>query len=216
MTERDLAKQRRQSSPSGSGSFRHRSPDPVETGRVLRRVLLCLGIVTITLITVCAGGVKAYSISTQAMMPTLQFNDRILVDKLAYRWHPIERQEVVLFRRPGGSQTPSIMRVIGLPGETIEIRQKKVYINGRKLRDPHAHFRGLPNPGGELKSRDSLAPTRIPADQYYVLGDDRDDSYDSRFWGPVGRERICGVARTVIWSADETGVRWERIGRLRN
>src|SRR5437867_4141797 len=171
MTERDLAKQRCQSSPSGSGSFRHRSPDFVEIGRVLRRVFLCLGIVTITLITVCVGGVKAYSISTQAMMPTLQFNDRILVDKLAYRWHPIEWQEVVLFRRPGGSHTFSIMRVIGLPGETIEIRQKKVYINGRKLRDPHAHFRGLPNPGGELKSRDSLAPTRIPADQYYVLAD---------------------------------------------
>jgi signal peptidase I len=185
-------------------------------GRFLARhvwwgVLLCVGVVAMGLFARQWYGVKVYYVASRSMSPSLQLEDRILVDQIAYRSDAPERNDVVLFKRTAGSDTTSISRVIGLPSETIEIRQKKVYIDGRKLDEPHAHFQGLPNLSDYSKTRDALPPKRVPAGQYFLLGDNRDDSFDSRFCGPIPRERILGAVRTVLQSSDETGISWEPI-----
>lgn len=181
------------------------------TGRISARrvwwgLFLLLGVMTIALVASQWYGVKLYYVASRNMSPTLELNDRLLVDQMAYRSATLKRNDIVLVTRPGGSEIPTILRVIGLPGETIEIREKQVYINGRQLDDEHAHFRGLPIPDGEFKNRDLLPLARIPGGQYFLLGDNRDDSFDSRFWGPVARERIRGVVRRVLRTSNQTGI----------
>ncbi|TVQ98503.1 MAG: signal peptidase I [Desulfovibrionales bacterium] len=105
-----------------------------------------------------------------------------------------------------------IKRVVGLPGDIIEVREKQVLVNGRELEEPYAQFRDTRH---SIVPRDKLGPLRVPEGKYFVLGDNRDESLDSRFWGFVDRERIKGKAWRIYWSWDAgAGPRWERIGRL--
>lgn len=104
-----------------------------------------------------------------------------------------------------------IKRVIGLPGDIVEVREKQVLINGRELEEPYAQFRDASR---FIQPRDKLGPLRVPEDKFFVLGDNRDESLDSRFWGFVDRERIKGRAWRIYWSWEAgEGPRWERIGR---
>jgi len=103
-----------------------------------------------------------------------------------------------------------VKRVIGLPGETIELRRKRVFVDGQPLAEPYVQHVD-PN---VVPDRDDFAPHKIPSGTLFVLGDNRDDSNDSRFMGPVPIARVKGRARVLYWSSDSTGrVRWERIGR---
>ena len=176
--------------------------------------------------------VEAFRIPSGSMQPTLLIGDHLLVSKSAYGVKlpftdrvlaPVgepRRGDVVVFRFPGASD-PLIKRVIGLPGETIALRDKMVYINGKKLDDPwgrHADLRTLP-PG--VSSRDYFGPVTVPRNQYFVMGDNRDQSYDSRLWnggrgGFVPRRDILGRAVFIHWSwKDSTwDVRWARLGRV--
>lgn len=149
------------------------------------------------------------------MRDTLIIGDHILVNKfifagpdLLFPARAIVRGDVIVFRSPEHPETKYVKRVVALPGETVELRGKAVFIDGRKLDEPYVvlqdprtypNMTELPEP---QRSRDHLGPLRVPADSYFVLGDNRDRSYDSRFWGAVPARLIAGRAFVVYWSFD--------------
>lgn len=149
--------------------------------------------------------VKAYSIWGTDMEPTLLTGDRILVDKLILRKRPPRRGEIIVFRPPHRPNTPFIKRVVALPGETVEIRHSQVYIDGKALTEPYLHY----------VWRDDRPAERVPDGHLFVMGDNRDNSSDSRIWGTVPRDQVSEVVRTVYFSWDRatSSVRWQRIGR---
>jgi signal peptidase I len=154
------------------------------------------------------------------MTPTLLIGDHVYVDNLIYRigFNP-ERGDIIVFRFPEDEEKDFIKRVIGLPGDTIEIRDKNVYVNGTPVEDK-AYTQRI-DPGvipGHLNPRDNFGPSTVPEHSYFVLGDNRDQSLDSRFWGYVGESKIKGKATTIYWSWSGQGnwrewIRWERIGQ---
>lgn len=104
-----------------------------------------------------------------------------------------------------------IKRVIGLPGDIVEVRDKTVLVNGRELDESYVQYR---DPHRIIQPRDNLGPLKVPEDKFFVLGDNRDESLDSRFWGFVDRERIKGKAWRIYWSWEQdNGPRWSRIGK---
>jgi signal peptidase I len=171
--------------------------------------------------------VQAFKIPSGSMIPTLQIGDHILVNKLAYgvrvplwghylvEFKKPQRGDVVVFIFPEDRTKDFIKRVIGLPGDTVEIRGKKVYINGKTIDDPHAYFEGDGGPGG-VQIRDDYGPKRVPENHIFVMGDNRDKSYDSRFWGYVKLDEVKGKAFLIYWSWDgnDRWVRWERLGDI--
>ena len=132
-----------------------------------------------------------------SMNPLLSDQERIFINKFVYRFEPIERGDVVVFWYPLDRSKSFIKRVVGLPGETIEIRMGHVYINGQELADQYV-------PAGYLDGTNS-ASRRIPSDSYFVMGDHRDSSNDSRVFGPVARPYIYGKAVFAYWPVDHFG-----------
>lgn len=171
--------------------------------------------------------VQAFKIPSGSMIPTLQIGDHILVNKLSYgvrlpflesylvEFKKARRGDVVVFVFPEDRSKDFIKRVIGVEGDLVEIRGKKLYINNQPVEDSHAHFEG-DDPLGGLHIRDDYGPTRVPQGHIFVMGDNRDRSYDSRFWGFVSLEDVKGKAFLIYWSWDGTDrwVRWERLGGL--
>ncbi|MFQ5904593.1 MAG: signal peptidase I [Candidatus Binatia bacterium] len=172
--------------------------------------------------------VQAFKIPSGSMIPTLQIGDHILVNKLSYgiripfwgrylmEFGTPQRGDVVVFIFPEDRSKDFIKRVIGVGGDLVEIRGKKIYINSRPLEDPHAHFAGADPKEGGFHIRDNYGPRRVPEGHIFVMGDNRDRSYDSRFWGFVNLQDVMGKAFLIYWSWDGTDrwVRWERIGDL--
>ena len=178
--------------------------------------------------------VQAFKIPSGSMKPTLLIGDHLLVSKSSYGIKlpfsdtvlvPIgdpERGDIVVFRFPEDRSKDFIKRIIGLPGDKIEVRNKEVYINGKRIQDKWAHYTDrviLDRNSGQ--PRDFFGPVEVPADHYFVMGDNRDESYDSRFWfgnkgGFVPRDDILGKAFIIYWSwlEDSFGVRWGRIADL--
>jgi signal peptidase I len=166
--------------------------------------------------------IQAFKIPSGGMERTLLIGDHLLVDKAAYgvrlpfgsmilgRREP-ERGDLVVFLFPEDRERVFIKRLIGLPGETVEIRDKTVYVNGRPVAEPYAVFLDLPEDGPRM----NWGPEQIPAGQLFVLGDNRDNSRDSRFWGFVPVGDVLGVAKVVYFSWDprNSRVRWARIGQ---
>jgi signal peptidase I len=154
---------------------------------------------------------QALSSPTPSMEPAILLGDHFLVDKRAYRSSTPRRGDVALFQMPAssGMTTTSVKRVVGLPGEAIEIREKRVLINGMVLEEAYVQYLSDQTPVG----LDMKAIT-IPAGSYFLLGDNRDNSNDSRYFGPVSRDLILGKVRLIFYSSDpEAGrVRWDRIG----
>jgi signal peptidase I len=119
----------------------------------------------------------------------------------------LKRREVVVFKYPEEPDLDFIKRVIGLPGETVELRAKKVYINGAALDEPYVHFLQQPRSANsefnEVTSfdvRERYGPVTVPPNQYFVMGDNRDNSQDSRYWGFLPRELVKGKALVIYWS----------------
>jgi signal peptidase I len=123
----------------------------------------------------------------------------------------IRRLDIVVFKYPDEPERDFIKRVIGLPGETVELRNKKVYINGRALDEPYVHFLEPASDSQEITSfdvRERYGPVRVPEGQYFVMGDNRDNSQDSRYWGFLPRSYIKGRALMIYWSFDNEGDRY--------
>jgi len=155
--------------------------------------------------------VQAFKIPSGSMEPTLLVGDHILVNKFIYGVKlpfinktiiPIsepERGDVIVFIYPVDESKDFIKRVIGLPGDTVEIIGKKILINGNPYADPHAHYS---NPGKTTVSGEKVhfGPVTVPEDKLFVMGDNRNHSYDSRFWGFVSEEAVKGKAFIIYWS----------------
>jgi signal peptidase I len=150
------------------------------------------------------------------MEPTVLIGDHVVVDKSAYAFSEPKRGDIAFYRSPEHPQTIFMKRIVGMPGETIEIRNRQVFVNGKKIDEPYVQFL-RPSTDGTFNG-DSVAPTIIPAGAYFLLGDNRDNSMDSRFIGPVQRRQFLGKAKTIYFSSDpETNKpRWNRIGKTPN
>jgi signal peptidase I len=141
---------------------------------------------------------QAFFIPSESMETTLFENDRILVNKVSYRLHDVNRGDVVVFRRPDdqpGEIRDLIKRVIGLPGEEVEGRDSTIYINGQLLVEPYLDG----NRFGDF------GPVTVPDDELFMMGDNRDQSLDSRRFGPIDEDRIIGRAFFLFWPFDRLG-----------
>lgn len=166
--------------------------------------------------------VQAFKIPTGSMENTLLVGDHLLVNKFIYgptespieRWLlPVRnprRGDVIVFKYPVNPSRDFIKRVIGLPGDTVQMRDKRVFINGHELNEPYVHFLqppiGLPGIS-ETTSTDvrvNYGPVTVPPHEYFVMGDNRDNSEDSRYWGFLPRDYIKGEAFLIYWSYEAT------------
>jgi signal peptidase I len=169
--------------------------------------------------------VQAFKIPSGSMIPTLLIGDHILVSKFVYgvknpftgdTWFSMgdpQRHDVVVFKYPQNPSQDFIKRVVGVAGDRVEIVDKKVYINGEVFVEPHA-VNKEPVQVGSV--RDNMAPLVVPANSIFVMGDNRDNSYDSRFWGFVDLKAVRGKAFMMYWSWDreDFSVRWQRLGKI--
>ena len=140
-----------------------------------------------------------FYVGSGSMVPTLMVWDRILINKLAYDFAEPQRGDIVLFESPEGGEEPLIKRVVGLPGETIEVRAGRLYVDGRRQREPYVndHLRNV---------QSSYGPTGVPRGHYFMMGDNRGNSADSRVFGPVPEENLIGEALFRFWPPGRVGV----------
>src|SRR5437870_7283249 len=155
--------------------------------------------------------VQAVHVEGLSMFATLDNNDYLIANKIDYRLHAPQRGDIIILRPPTNNSTDFIKRVIALPGEKLLIRSGVVYINGHRLDEPY-----LP----EAWSNDNNYPRNgsdgevMPSDQYFVMGDNRNRSQDSRFFGPISRDRIDGKAWFRIWPLSEFGNIYKKVPTL--
>ena len=170
--------------------------------------------------------IQAFKIPSGSMIPTLVIGDHILVNKFIYGtkipfsdksilvFRKPEKGDIIVFKYPEDPKKDFIKRVIATGGDTIEERNKIVYVNGKETKEPFAYHsdnfirvRGDP--------RDNFGPLIVPEHKFFVMGDNRDQSYDSRYWGFVDEKEIRGKALIIYWSWDpNNSLRFNRIGRL--
>ena len=175
--------------------------------------------------------VQAFKIPSGSMLPTLQIGDHILVNKFLFYLRPVQRGDIIVFKFPQDESRDFIKRVIGLPGETLEIRGKEVLVNGKLLDEQYAVYGDWPM--GRLGEREKLGPIVIPPDRLFMMGDNRDHSMDSRVWGFLDINKVKGKAFIVYFSvrsddipygsavmsilhvlSHPTMIRWNRLGSL--
>ena len=186
-----------------------------------------LGVALILALVIRSFVVQAFKIPSGSMLPTLQIGDHILVNKFIYGVRlPIlgnmllelgtpKHGDVIVFVYPEDPQKDFIKRVVAVAGDVVEVRAKKLTVNGEPVSDPHAHFADGDSIGGQPQ-RDNFGPFAVPRGSVFVMGDNRDRSYDSRFWGPVALDQVKGKAFLIYWSwdGDDRWIRWERLGDL--
>ncbi len=180
--------------------------------------------------------VQAFKIPSGSMETTLLIGDHILVSKFAYGTHipneiPFinsklfddivlfskapERGDIIVFKFPKDERRDFIKRAIGLPGDMLEVRRQKVYINGKPYEDAHARHTELAS-NDSLVPRDDFGPVLVPEGYVFVMGDNRENSQDSRYWGFLNIKKIRGKALMIYWSWNrlENWVRFERFGKI--
>lgn len=178
--------------------------------------------------------VQAFKIPSGSMLPTLQIGDHILVSKFAYgiknplsganiiAFSPPQQEDIIVFKYPVNPKIDYIKRVVGVAGDRIEIKDKKVYINGELYKTEQAKY--ISNTILQ-SNRDNYGPVTVPADSLFVMGDNRDNSQDSRFWGFVNYKMVKGRAFIIYWSWDLdkypnfsfkrfATIRWSRFGDI--
>lgn len=180
--------------------------------------------------------VQAFKIPSGSMLPTLQIGDHLLVSKFSYGVRLpvtgtalIPRQspahgDVVVFRFPRDRSLDYIKRVVAIAGDTVEVRDKQVFLNGQQVENPHAYFTTRDIMSAAAGPRDNFGPVTVPDGKIFVMGDNRDNSYDSRFWGFVDLQDVLGKALVIYWSWDVdkslfsidryTSIRWNRLGGM--
>lgn len=184
--------------------------------------------------------IQAFKIPSGSMEDTLLIGDHILVSKFSYgiqvpkpaiirlfgvpvpffetrlvnSWGGVKRGDIIVFRFPGDRTKDYIKRAVALPGDRVEVRNKAVYINGERWDDTHAFHKGGVY-GLDPEKSDSFGPYTVPDNTVFVMGDNRERSYDSRYWGPVPFNDIKGKALIIYWSWDGNE-KWVRFGRITN
>jgi len=207
-----------------------------------RQYIESFGIAIVLALVMRASFVQAYMIPSGSMEPTLQVGDHILVNKIVYglripdtilglripglplgkylcHFGRVHRGDVVVFVAPYDRGTDLIKRVIGVPGDRVEVRNGAVWLNGAPMADPHAHFL---YPAGDRfanNPRDNLPELIVPPGKFFMMGDNRDNSYDSRFWGLANETDIEGRAMVIYLSLGGEGsnllpIRWDRFGKV--
>jgi signal peptidase I len=204
---------------------------------VVREYFESIVIAVILALFVRTWAVQAFKIPTGSMENNLLIGDHLLVNKFVFApslgageravlpMREIRRGDIVVFKYPDEPDRDFIKRVIGLPGESLELRNKRVYVNGTPLKESYVHFLDPEGHSQEVTSfdvRERYGPVRVPEGQYFVMGDNRDNSQDSRYWGFLPRSYIKGKALMIYWSYDSqaggsgltrffTRTRWERL-----
>lgn len=172
--------------------------------------------------------VQAFKIPSGSMKETLQIGDHILVNKFIYGIKipfvsttiiPVKkpkRGDIIVFKFPLDPDKDFIKRVVGVAGNEIKIRDKKVFVNGELQNQPYSIYTDSHVIPAGIQPRDNLGPIIVPPDSVFVMGDNRDNSYDSRFWGFVDLKDVKGKAFIIYWSWDKEsfGVRWNRLGTI--
>lgn len=170
------------------------------------------------------------------MLPTLMIGDHLLVNKFIYGIRvpfkgkvlvPIKDPksgDIIVFRFPKDRSVDYIKRVVGVPGDKIQVKDKKLYRNNKRVDDPHAHFSSTTVLPGSVSPKDNFGPITVPEDKFFVMGDNRDNSSDSRFWGFVESTDVLGKAVIIYWSWDIdepllsvdrfTSIRWNRLADI--
>lgn len=172
--------------------------------------------------------IQAFKIPSGSMIPTLVIGDHILVNKFIYgtkipfsetmvlEFTKPEKGNIIVFKYPEDPTRDFIKRVVAVEGDVVESKNKTIYVNGKQASEPYAqHTDNSIRPMG-IEPRDNFGPLIVPKNKYFVMGDNRDQSYDSRYWGYVDRKDIKGKALILYWSWDSKNnwVRFARIGRL--
>jgi len=169
---------------------------------------------------------QAFKIPSSSMEDTLLVGDHIFVNKFLYGYHvpytkgrilqfsTPKRGDIIVFVFPEDPGKDFIKRVIGVPGDTVEVRRKTVLVNGKPLDEPYTRFADGMDPEVLVRMRDTLPPVRVPEGKLFVMGDNRDRSYDSRFWGFVDMDAVIGKALFIYFSIDwSRGVGWTEVWR---
>jgi signal peptidase I len=191
--------------------------------KLLKEYVEALAVALILALIIRSFVVQAFKIPSESMVETLLVGDHLLVSKFAYgiklpftdktliKTGDPERGDVIVFEYPENRDLDYIKRIIGLPGDVVELKNNVLYRNGQKVEEPYKRVEAVPGPG----TRSTWGPETVPEGQYFVMGDNRDHSQDSRYWGFVPREYIRGKAWVIYWSwAGITDVRWNRIGNV--
>jgi len=231
--------------------------------KTLKEYIEALLVAVVLALIIRAFVVQAFKIPTGSMLQTLQIGDQLLVskfhyglklpftDKILVSVYEPERGDVIVFEypydekldviRPQLKDVDFVKRIVGVPGDTVEIRAKEVFVNGQPVTgpyvqhviddveenplpedhppitvDPATYFDHCEDTTSACRSkRDWMPKLTVPEGKYFVMGDNRDESFDSRFWGFVSRESIRGKAMVIYWSwTGPTNIRWERLGRM--
>jgi signal peptidase I len=198
-------------------------PEPPFKKSVAREYLESIVVAVILALFIRTFAVQAFKIPTGSMEPNLLIGDHLLVNKLVYSpsagpWEDalfgkkeIRRGHVVVFKYPEEPWRDFIKRVIGLPGETVEVRGRQVLVDGQPIDDPFAHWQ-QPRQDDPDAYHDGWGPQVVPAGHILVLGDNRDNSRDSRFWGFLPIDQVKGRALLVYWSYEATREEYHRTG----
>jgi signal peptidase I len=180
---------------------------------------------------------QAFKIPTGSMEHNLLIGDHLIVNKMVFGptassierallpVRDLHRGDVVVFKYPEEPDRDFIKRVVGLPGDRIELHRKKVYVNGTPLDEPYVEFMEPPSTDGPPRTydvREEYGPVNVPDGQYFMMGDNRDNSQDSRYWGFMPRSYVKGKALFIYFAFDEGAplsrllgaVRWERLLRV--
>jgi signal peptidase I len=189
------------------------APQPVRKAAktVVEWVLLIGGALVIALV-VKAFFFQAFYIPSDSMVPTLKTDDRVIVNKLSYHLHAVHRGDIVVFKTPKGPDgkpiDPTIKdlvkRVIGLPGETVSERDGKILINGKALDESYLPAKTVSNCASF--SPQCFPTSRLPADRYWVMGDNRPNSRDSRYFGAIAKSEIVGRVFVRVWPLNRIGL----------
>lgn len=202
-------------------------PEPLKKKGLIREYAESIAIAVLLALVIRTYLVQAFKIPSGSMEDTLAIGDHLLVSKFMYGTkipfvdkrvltiREPRQGDVIVFEYPEDPSKDFIKRVVGVPGDVVEGKEKKVYVNGKHYENPHEVHKEKDIIPKEMNPRDTFGPVTVPAGSYFVMGDNRDRSYDSRFWKFVRRDQIKGLAFIKYWSWDRDKLR-PRIGSIGN
>ena len=203
---------------------------------VVREYVEAIGIAILLALFIRTFVVQAFKIPSGSMLPTLLIGDHLLVNKFIYGIRvpfsgkvlvPLKDPksgDIIVFKFPKDRSIDYIKRVVGVPGDEIELKNKKLFVNGNPTSDPYAHYTTTAVLPGSVSPKDNFGPVTVPEGKYFVMGDNRDNSSDSRFWGFVETNDVLGKAMIIYWSWDIdkpllsidrfASIRWDRLADI--